>query len=430
MLLIYKKFITVGFILGSTIILSACAAENAGEYSGTDASASSEPVAESGSSDKASEPGNSGIQAGILTAGDIDDNLNFELFQNYLDSNSQDQQIQTSLHGRITIKVSDADQNPAGNIALSLSLEGSDAPFLTSYTGANGEFQFFPQLFGVSSTDNFLLTISSPAPGLPPVSEIFSAIDLESDQTLNVNLAGFTNEPVDELDLMLVIDTTGSMGDELEYIKVELNSIVQSVKQENPQVSINFGLTVYRDEGDAYVVRHFDFVDSLSQMQSQLDEQYAGGGGDYPEAMDKGLAQALASQWRTGNTSRLVFLIADAPPHSDNIQRTLDLVDVAVTKGVHVHSLSASGVDEGTEALLRLLAMYTQGRYLFLTDDSGIGNEHLDPSVPCYQVTRLNQLIVRVISSELSGERVEAEDADVIRTVGNFDNGVCLLDQQ
>ena len=74
---------------------------------------------------------------------------------------------------------------------------------------------------------------------------------------------------------------------------------------------------------------------------------------------------------------------------------------------------------------MRSMAALTGGRHLFLTDDSGIGGEHKEPTIPCYVVTPLNDLMVRVISSHVLGERVEAVDENIIRTTGEYVNGVC-----
>jgi hypothetical protein len=70
----------------------------------------------------------------------------------------------------------------------------------------------------------------------------------------------------------------------------------------------------------------------------------------------------------------------------------------------------------------------TGGRYLFLTNDSGIGNSHTEPHIPCYNVTRLDHAIVRMIGVELSGRHVEAESNEVIRSVGRPNQeGKCQL---
>ena len=76
---------------------------------------------------------------------------------------------------------------------------------------------------------------------------------------------------------------------------------------------------------------------------------------------------------------------------------------------------------------MRAMAAVTQSRYIFLTDDSGIGNPHAEPDVDCYVVTRLDTMVKRVLSSLITGARVEPGEAEIIRTVGNYNGGVCEL---
>ena len=64
-------------------------------------------------------------------------------------------------------------------------------------------------------------------------------------------------------------------------------------------------------------------------------------------------------------------------------------------QGVHVYPVASSGVDELTELSMRSAAQLTGGRYLFLTDDSGVGGEHKEPSIPCYVVTKLDDALLR-----------------------------------
>jgi hypothetical protein len=216
------------------------------------------------------------------------------------------------------------------------------------------------------------------------------------------------------------------MSDELDYLTTEFRDIIGTVHKRYPQVSIRFGLVVYRDVGDEYVIRSFGFTDSLNLMQTQLSEQRADGGGDYPEAMERALATAVnEAKWRDGNTARLLFLVADAPPHDENLTTMLEPIRLARLKGVRVYSLAASGVADTAEYLMRTASVLTQARYLFLTDDSGVGNPHAEPKIPCYIVTHLDHLMIRVIASELAGQRLEPDMADVIRTVGKYNAGVC-----
>jgi Mg-chelatase subunit ChlD len=227
------------------------------------------------------------------------------------------------------------------------------------------------------------------------------------------------------LDIALVIDATGSMGDELEYLKVEIRDIAEAIHRHFPNVDQRFALVVYRDTGDQYTTRVFDFTGDIDAFQKDLSAQAASGGGDYPEAMDAAMKAAAKLSWRGDNTAKVTFLVADAPPHATDMDDTLRAVDGLRGKGVAVYPVASSGVAGEAEFIMRAAAMLTGGQYLFLTDDSGVGNSHAEPHIPCYTVEQLAPLMVRAVRSELSGKRVEAEDQWVIRTVGQGQSGVC-----
>ncbi len=119
------------------------------------------------------------------------------------------------------------------------------------------------------------------------------------------------------------------------------------------------------------------------------------------------------------------MLVADAPPHDADIKATWNTALHSRVRGIHVVPLAASGVDPTAEFLMRAMGQLTGGRYLFLTDDSGVGNPHAEPMVDCYVVTPVNALVQRVLESLVSGTRVEPDGETVIRTVGNYQAGVC-----
>jgi hypothetical protein len=77
---------------------------------------------------------------------------------------------------------------------------------------------------------------------------------------------------------------------------------------------------------------------------------------------------------------------------------------------------------------MRASAQLTGGRYLFLTDDSGVGGSHLEPSIPCYFVTRLNDAMLRMVDMEMTGEYREPEPASILRTGGDPTDGACTLE--
>ena len=252
-----------------------------------------------------------------------------------------------------------------------------------------------------------------------------------SEEQAHRDAAARALEPVEHatLDIALVIDTTGSMGDELAYLQTEFDAIAAAIDARYPNSEQRWALVVYRDEGDEYVTRSFDFGDGVGSFRARLEAQSAGGGGDYPEASDAALEAMNQLGWRSDPaTARLAFWVADAPHHVERAAPIAAAVEVAAAQDVHVYPVASSGVDELTEYSMRAAAQLTLGRYLFLTDDSGVGGEHKEPSIPCYFVTRLDDAILRMVDIEMSGVYREPAQADVIRTGGNPAEGACRLE--
>ena len=208
---------------------------------------------------------------------------------------------------------------------------------------------------------------------------------------------------VKQLDLLFMIDTTGSMSDELTYLQAELRDVIRKVAQSGEAFAINLSVNFYRDTGDEYVVRSFEFTNDIDKAISQLSEQRAAGGGDYAEAVHLALEDVVNNhQWRDDSV-KLCFMVLDAPPHTDREIKGIDnrmqttVMSMAET-GIRFIPIASSGVDTETEFLLRSWAVMTGGTYTFLTNHSGIGNSHLEPTIGEYEVEKLNDLLVRVIS--------------------------------
>lgn len=238
--------------------------------------------------------------------------------------------------------------------------------------------------------------------------------------------------PEQHLDVAIVIDTTGSMGDEAAYLKAEFQNITTTIAADFPSADQRWALVAYRDRpdtdpGDAYVTKTWDFSDA-SQFQAELGSLSADNGGDYPEAPELGLAKMNTLSWRTdASVARLAFWVGDAPQHDS---RGADIAKTFVDAqqlDVHLYPVAASGANALLELTMRSGAQLTGGRYLFLTDDSGIGNSHEVPSIPCFFVTKLAKQIIRMVQIELSGVYREPAPADIIRTGGNPKSGACQL---
>jgi hypothetical protein len=249
----------------------------------------------------------------------------------------------------------------------------------------------------------------------------------QHDASVSVVVAGATGAAPTALDLALVIDTTGSMQDEIDYLKAEVSSIASRIKTDFPNVAQRWALILYRDTGDEYVVRSFDFTDSLTTFQGQLSRQVADGGGDYPEAPDQALSKLTTLTFSQNAAARMAFWIADAPHHEGREMMMVSDILLAQRLGIHLYPIAASGADDLVEYTMRTAAEVTGGRYLFLTDDSGIGLSHDEPTIPCYFVTTLSRAMSRMATMELTGTNIDVAPADVIRTGGDPVAGKCTL---
>ncbi|MEL6616392.1 MAG: carboxypeptidase-like regulatory domain-containing protein, partial [Bacteroidota bacterium] len=365
---------------------------------------------------------------GLLTAGDVDDHLNFDAFLGWLGRSQSAQEPQRlladlDLRDRVTVRIVDRSGEPVANARVRVMAEGGNrARGLETQAGTDGRLELFPTYdFGSGVRE---LRLSVTVPGSQEAQESIRLSRLGRDRDVRIQTRGDAPRRTDQMDIALAIDVTGSMTDELRYLTTEIRAIVRRIETRYDGVDLRFGLVAYRDRGDAFVVKDWAFTRDVQTMESQLASLRASGGGDYPEAMDQALEAALDLDWRPSAT-RLLFLVADAPPHDGHIATTMDHVREARASGIRIYPLAASGVGDTAELVMRTAAALTQGRHLFLTDDSGVGNTHQEPKVECFVVTRLNDLLVRVIASELEGRRVEPTRSEVIREIGDYDAGVC-----
>ena len=205
------------------------------------------------------------------------------------------------------------------------------------------------------------------------------------------------------LDVGLVLDTTGSMGDELAYLKVELRLIAEAIATDYPGVQQRYALVAYRDHGDDYLVRNHDFA-PLDVFLQRLGRESAGGGGDTPEALDLALEASAQLSWSSGDAARMTFVVADAPPHAADYAHYVAATERLADRDVSVYPVGASGVGTVCEYLMRWAARTTGGQYIFLTDHSGIGNPHAAPHVQQYALKTLHDHMLEVIRLELGAQ--------------------------
>ena len=151
------------------------------------------------------------------------------------------------------------------------------------------------------------------------------------------------------LDVVFVIDSTGSMDWVIKEVSGRVVDIVDAVRLLVP-VS-RFGVVVYRDHGDPdYVTRLQPLTYSLNKLTRFLDSVSAQGGGDMAEAVTEGLRVASQqSGWRLG-AKKVLIVIGDAPPHTENRESLLALSRQFATGQGQISTLDVS--HEANPALL------------------------------------------------------------------------------
>lgn len=337
-------------------------------------------------------------EAGLLTAAEWNDNKNHSFF---LDLLKDDDIFKESLSRwgfnpseRYSVKVEN-NGTPVANASVKLQgSNGEDIYF--AVTDNTGTAYLFRNLTSTQNADAASIAVKS---GDETANIQINNNDDKKEYTIELN----AENPKKSLDLMLVFDTTGSMSDELSYIQKEFEDIIKTVKSGNGNIPMRVSVNFYRDEGDAYVIRPYDFTEDFSTAIKTLNDQKADGGGDTPEAVHTALDDAVNNHEWNEDSVKLLFIVLDAPPHNksevvDSLQKT---ILAASSKGIRIIPVVASGSDKQNEFLMRTFAMATGGTYSFITDDSGIGDSHEEPTVGAYAVEKLNSLIIRIINSYL-----------------------------
>jgi len=247
----------------------------------------------------------------------------------------------------------------------------------------------------------------------------------------NNNMVGQAPQPgaaPNVLEIGFVLDTTGSMGDELSYLKVEMRSIARAIATEHPGVTQRYGLVAYKDHGDAYVTRHHDF-EPLDDFLAHLGSESASGGGDHPEALDLAMQTSTQLDWSSPAAAQMLFVVADAPPHAADYARYVTATGSLASRDISVYPVGASGVETVCEYLMRWSARATGGQYIFLTDHSGLGNAHADAHVDQFEVKTLRDHMLEVIRLELGAGPAQHKHAPAVSAPADGQHAPTWFDQ-
>ena len=182
-----------------------------------------------------------------------------------------------------------------------------------------------------------------------------------------------SNKPT--MEMVFVLDTTGSMGGLLTGAKQRIWGIVNEVMQTSSLSSVKVGLVAYRDRGDQYVTQVLPLTEDLDKVYSVLTEYEADGGGDEPEDVRRALAQGVAiAGWSqaSANHAQILFLVGDAPPHDYADEADpLTTADLAVKQGIIVNTIQCGNIPR-TKQVWEAIARRGQGQYFLIPSDGGV----------------------------------------------------------
>lgn len=355
-----------------------------------------------------------------LRAGEIDDNADWDTYQTYRRNYFDTPNLavdDVAVDGRQVIRVVDSAGRPI--LGACVEIYQYDLLVAQARTYATGQTLFFPNAYGetVRYNDEFRVVVSKGN------ATTEATLDREAIGGVTQITLDLEQSSAQQLDVLFLLDATGSMSDEIRQLQDNILSISTQIDALPENISTRYGLVAYRDRGDEYITRRYDFTGDVTNFQRDLNSVVAAGGGDTPESLNQAFYEGLTMlDWRGDDTIKLVFLVADAPPHinySDDVSYA-ESMQYALANGIKVHPIASGGLDNQGEFILRQIAQHTMGKFLFLTYDDGVGGsagdsrtdlEVGDPEdeqgVGDYSVSQLDELVLRLITDELAALRGE-----------------------
>jgi len=133
---------------------------------------------------------------------------------------------------------------------------------------------------------------------------------------------------IPDLDLVLVMDTTGSMHREIAAVQRSLLGMVKVLKRLAP--SLRVGFVAFKDSGERYLTRSFPLrsmdARGIRLLRGFVGDLEASGGGDYAEPVGRALLEATQMSWRDNAQGRIV-LVGDAPDSRTNRSIVYSIAD-------------------------------------------------------------------------------------------------------
>lgn len=207
----------------------------------------------------------------------------------------------------------------------------------------------------------------------PAYKSIATTLHIHNNPVIDVPVINPIVNEKPRIEVVFVLDTTGSMSGLIEAAKEKIWSVASSMASAQPAPEIKMGLVAYRDRGDAYVTQTIDLTSDLDTMYAALMDFEAAGGGDGPESVNQALYDAVHKiSWsQDDNTYRVVFLVGDAPAHmdyQDDVKYPATIAR-ALQKGIIINTIQC-GQDPSAKNAWQQIAQLGNGDY-FQVEQTG-----------------------------------------------------------
>ncbi len=353
-------------------------------------------------------PKRSGLKAGFA-----DDNNQFNYFLNFLEKYSKDvDHYKIDVTERIQLKV--LDQNRSNIPNADIKIYSGNVIVSNGRTYSDGSYFFYP-----SKQNNNLQSFL--------VKSCFQEIENEFEIIRNgnryVELSLNLIRPLEKnipLDILFILDTTGSMGEEIQRLLTTIDIIQLNLTTYNPNLYLRFGLVLYKDLHDSYRTKTIPLTDDVESFRKHLQSIEAEGGGDKPEDLQLALEHAIKEIEWDSKGIRLGFIITDAPPHLDYGQTYtyVNAANDAKSMAIKLFSIGTGGLNIMGELILRQISQYTYAKYIFLTyGESGESEGGKTGSVSHhtganYETDKLEAIIIRFAKEEVASFLCQSDEKE------------------
>ena len=258
----------------------------------------------------------------------------------------------------------------------------------------------------------------------------------------------------DIIELVFMMDISGSMSDEMAYLRSEMSSVIERISAQFPERVLRVGVVYFEGHGNSTPIHFHQLTDDIDHLNHFIHAQRSGGGSD--EAIDLALQTTVDKMEWNERSTKIAFLIGDEELNNvyENRERQRQYTKRCANSGIKLVPIGCSGMPKSLEYVMRTMAIATGGTYLALTDDSGVGNGHIKPTASKIDVKSLNNLLVDVIvryasytscdatnllSPELSiipphenlnKKHVQENKADMVKVFPNPTSGIFNLKQK